>query len=267
MSRCVRLRRWAFLVTLPAAALLVGFWGLEGGMAVLALELCLVVLLVGAAWRGRGAPNEAMLDFLMHPAARRLTRTELGLLWTVPGALVRRLRGASAGRGFSYHRGSSDLAFALALLPAAAAEVTLVELLLPERWFWPKVAVLALSVYGVLMLISLALSMRVYPHRIDDGRLELRLGRLYRAIVPLEAIQAVDLSRESVDSRTRLVLRDGGALLAVSGRVDVQISLRREIEVERPIGEPVRVSTLVIAVDDPGSFVRAIRDQTGLVSR
>ena len=45
MSRFVSLRRWAFLVTLPAAALLVGFWGLEGGIAVLALELCLVVLL------------------------------------------------------------------------------------------------------------------------------------------------------------------------------------------------------------------------------
>ena len=57
----------------------------------------------------------------MHPTARRAIAAEARTLLTVPRALGRRLRQPS-GREFAYHRGTNELGFVLALLPAALAE-------------------------------------------------------------------------------------------------------------------------------------------------
>jgi len=54
------------------------------------------------------------------------------------------------------------------------------------------------------------------------------------------------------------VLGDDPPRLAVSGRTDLTLCFAAPVRVERPLGEPLSVSELSIAVDDPARFVAAI---------
>ena len=199
--RVRRVRRWSFLVTVPAGILVARELGLRPsledglvvGLALVALDVTVLLTIAFAGTRLLGQERrDIVLDLLMHPSVRRLLRSELELQLTLPRALVRRLRRHERGQEFSYHRGSWELGFALALLPAVAAEGAIVHLALPNAWLWLRVAAAALHALGMVYLIAFALAPRVYPHRIAGGMLELLVGSLYRARVPLAAIVAVE---------------------------------------------------------------------------
>lgn len=263
--RVARARRWSFLVTLPVGILVARELGLRPSLAHgLALALALaaldVALLLTVAFAGTRLlgreRREVVLDFLMHPSMRRLLRSELELQLTMPRALVRRLWRRRRGAEFSYHRGSWELGFALALLPVAAAEGAIVHLVLPDAWFWPRVAAAAVHAIGMAYLVAFALAPRVYPHRIVDGTLELRAGALYRARVPLAAIATVERRRARVE-RPRFP-GDGTAELAASGRVDLVLCLHEPVAVERPLADPVPVSSIAVAADDSAAMLAAI---------
>ena len=123
------LRRWSFLITVPAGLfgakalgidLNVGT-GLKAGIALAALDLAVLLAVVAIGTRVLGRERrDVLLDFLMHPTARRAIAAEARTLLILPRALGRRLR-QPAGREFTYHRGTNELGFVLALLPAAFA--------------------------------------------------------------------------------------------------------------------------------------------------
>jgi hypothetical protein len=259
-----RVRRWAFLVTLPLGFLVGRSLGFNLGdgvllgaaTALLDVAVLTAVALAGARLLGQER-RDALLDLLMHPLARRAILGEARMLATIPAALLRRLR-APRGEAFSYHRGSYELGLAIALLPAMIAEGAAVHLLLPESWFWPKVAIAALHLYGVVMLLSWAVGQRAHPHRLRDGRLELRSGQLYRTRVEATQVEAVDVAQRRDGQRTGLVLGDAAPRLAVGGRTDVLLRLAAPIRVERPLADPLAVTELAIAVDDPVRFVAAV---------
>lgn len=179
--RIRRLRRWAFLVTVPAGlfgAKALGIdlnvrTGLKAGIALATLDLA-VLLAIGTRVLGRER-RDVLLDFLMHPTARRAIAAEARTLLILPRALRRRLR-QPAGREFAYHRGTNELGFVLALLPAAFAEGAAVHLLLHGAPTWLRLAIAAVHLYGILMLLGLALGPRVHPHRVSDRTLHLRGG-------------------------------------------------------------------------------------------
>lgn len=263
--RVRRVRRWSLLVTVPAG-LLVGRSlgidlgdGLALGAAAALLDAAIVVgvALAGARLLGQER-RDALLDLLMHPVARRAIVSEARMLCTFPAALVRRLR-PPPGEEFAYHRGSHELGLAIALLPAMLAEGTAVHLLLPDAWFWPKVALAALHLYGVVMLLSWAVAERTQPHRLRDGELVLRSGQLYRARVEVAQIAAVEVAHRRDGQRTGLVM--GGSRtsrLTVCGRTDVLLRFAAPVRVERPLGEPLSVTELAIAVDNAARFVAAV---------
>ncbi len=266
--RVRRARRWSFLVALPAGVLIARELGLrpslEDGLAVglalaaLDLAVLLTVALAGTRLLGRER-REVVLDFLMHPTVRRLLRSELELQLTLPRALVRRVGRRKRGQEFTYHRGSWELGFALALLPVAAAEGAIVHLALPDAWLWPRVAAAALHALGMVYLLAFALAPRVYPHRIADATLELRVGALYRARVPLAVIAAVE--RRSARCERPLFPGDGSAALAASGRVDLVLSLHEPVTIERPLADPVLATSIAVAVDDPAAMRAAIEQE------
>ena len=262
--RVRRVRRWSFVVTAPLGFLVGRSLGLDlgdgvvlGAVAAL-LDMAVVagVALAGKRLLGQER-SEALLDLLMHPVARRAIVGEARMLSTLPSALLRRLR-APRGQEFVCHRGSHELGLALAFLPAMLAEGAAVHLLLPDAWFWPKVAVAALHLYGVVMLLSWAVGERTHPHLLRDGELQLRSGQLYRAHVAATQVGALEIAHRRAGQRTGLVLGDGPVRLAVSGRTDVLLRFAAPVSVERPIGEPVPVTELAIAVDDPARFVAAV---------
>ncbi len=200
--------------------------------------------------------RDALLDLLMHPVARRAIVGEARMLSTFPAALLRRLR-PPRGERFACHRGSHELGFALALLPAMLAEGAAAHLLLPADWFWPKVALATLHVCGVLMLLSWGQA-RTHPHRLHRGVLELYSGPLYRARVATTDIAAIEVAPRRDGQRTGLVLGDGTPRLAMNGRTDVTLRFAARIRIERPLGEPLSVTELSIAVDDPARFAVAV---------
>ena len=264
--RVRRARRWSFVVTLPAGILVARELGLRPSLrdglavavALAALDLAMLLTVAFAGTRLLGKERrEVVLDFLMHPSVRRLLRSELQLQLTLPRALVRRVR-RKRGLEFSYHRGSWEPGFALALLPVVVAEGAIVHLALPDAWLWPRVAAAAVHALGMVYLIAFALAPRVYPHRIVDGSLELKVGALYRARVPLAAIAAVERRHARVE-RPQFP-GDGTAALAASGRVDLLLSLHDPVTIERPLADPVLVSSIAVAADDPGAMHAAIED-------
>jgi len=193
----------------------------------------------------------------MHPTARRAIAAEARTLLTVPRALGRRLRQPS-GREFAYHRGTNELGFVLALLPAALAEGAAVHLLLHGAPTWLRLAIGALHLYGVLMVLGLALGPRVHPHRVTDQTLHLRAGQLTRANVPLELIAAIGTEHRRMGRGTGLVLGDGEALLLSDGRADVRVELLEPVFVERALRDPVSVTSFVVAVDDERALAEEV---------
>ncbi len=126
--RVRRLRRWSFLVTLPGAVIAAKLLeihptfgtGLKAGIAAAILDTVLVLLVgvLGARVLGRER-RDVLLDFLMHPMARRAVAGEIRTLLVVPLALWRRLR-RPRWREFAYHRGSNELGLARAPAPPRA---------------------------------------------------------------------------------------------------------------------------------------------------
>lgn len=262
--RIRRVRRWSFIVTLPLGLLVGRSLGLDLGDGVVLgvlgalLDLAIVagVALGGARLLGQER-RDALLDLLMHPVARRAIIGEARMLSTIPLVLLRRLR-RRRGAEFAAHRGSHELGFAVALLPAMLAEGGAVHLLLPDGWFWPKLILAGLHAYGVIMVLSWAVGEHTQPHRLKDGVLYLRPGQLYRTRVEATQVAGVEIASRRDGQRTGLVLGGDVPRLAVSGRTDVLLRFATPVRVERPLGEPVDVTELAIAVDDPARFVAAV---------
>ncbi len=181
----------------------------------------------------------------------------------MPRALWRRLR-RSRWREFAYQRGSNELGFALAILPAAVAEGAAVHLLLHDAPTWLRLGVAALHIYALLMLLGLALGSRVHPHRVTDRSLHLRMGHLTRADVPLVAVASIRPERRRLRGRAGLVLEEREAIFLSDGRADLRIELREPVLVERALRDPVAVSSLVVAVDDAEGLAEEIGRAQGL---
>lgn len=256
--RVRRWRRYAFLVTIPAAYLIFRLRGLEAGIAVLLLEFLvgLTVIAIVLA-RADAERREALLDLLAHPLARRLTRTEIEVLATIPLALTSSLR-RRRGHPFGYARRSHELALAMALAPAVLAEAVVLHLLIPPSWLVVELVVLGVSLYGYLWLLSVAVGIRSRPHRLTEDTLEVRFGPLYRATVPLILIAAVEGRPVYRRGRMGLIVDGEEALLLVEGRADIALDLAEPVLVHRPIAEPVGVRRLTIAVDRPAEFLDAL---------
>lgn len=256
--RVRKLRRWSFVVTLPLAGLLIWRRGLEGAAFLPAFYVLLLGAILVAARRIGGPRGELLLDLVMHPVGRRAFRTELRLVATLARAVQRVLGPGDRGDEFAYHGRSSELAMLLAFVPALVGEIVVVELLLSGQSLWLRLAVAGISLYGFAWLTAWTVGLRVYPHRVRDGVLEARLGTFYRVAVPLQTVATLDVAPRRPAKRTELLLTDGAAALAVDGHVDLRLRLTRPVSIERPLGDPIEVTQLELAADEPAALAHAI---------
>lgn len=111
----------------------------------------------------------------------------------------------------------------------------------------------------MLYLLELALGPRVMPHRVVGGVLELRRGAFYRVRVPLAAIAGAELRRERAERP--LELGEARARLSARGRSDLVLSLSEAALIERPLGDPVPVTSIAVAADDPAGMLAAIEEE------
>ena len=255
-----RLVRWSFIVTLPLAVLLASARGIEGLLVIFVLEFSAFMLVLALAARLGGERGQVILDLVMHPSIRRLFRSEAAIVFTLPVALARPVRKRSTDE-FGYAKGNNELPLAIALTPAIIVETTVVQLLLPNSLAPVRLALLLASGYGLLWIIGWAAGLRIFPHQLGDDVSRVRLGQLYRASVPIGLIRSATLRRERVGKRTALVLDGDRAAFAVDGCVELHLELSAPVAVERPVGEPVLVTALSIAVDDPRTLERRLTDR------
>lgn len=263
--------RWSFVVTLPLCALLVTVRGLDAVLVIFAVELATFMLVLAAASRFGGERGRFILDLVMHPAVRRLMWTEAQIMVVLPRALLRSVHGGRrTATEYPYAKGDVELPLAIAFVPAFVAEATVVHLLVPDGLGWLKLAPLALSLYGLLWILGWAIGLRTFPHRLHADVLDLRLGSLYRACVPLDSIVSVSHERAKSGTRTRLDATGDAVALRVGGRVDLHVTLDRAIAVRRPLGEPLQVTSISFAADDAARLagrMRALSPPTGTSAR
>lgn len=257
-----RVLRWSFVVTLPLCILLINMRGLDAVLVVFAVEFVAFMFVLGLAARLGGERGQLILDFVMHPAVRRFMRSEALIVLALPRALLRAARRRRRTESeFPYAKASAELPLAIAFVPAFVAEATVVHLLLPGSIGWLKLALLALSLYGLLWILGWAVGLHSFPHRFRGDLLELRLGSLYRALVRLDSIVGVRRESAKDGTRTRLDAADGEAALRVGGRVDLHLTLDRPTLVERPFGEPLAVTSISFAADDPPGLAARLQSR------
>jgi hypothetical protein len=258
--RVRRVRRWSFVVTLPVAAVVAAVGSPASGGIVLALRFALWLAVAVTAWRLGGARGEAVRDLLMHPRVRALLQTEVDIVLTLPRLACAALHGRPPAPALRYSRGDFRHAIALAMTPPVVVEGAIVHLLVPAGWIAVHVVSAVLHAYALVWLFGWALGSRAYPHRVRRGALTARNGALHVARVPLASVTGATARRERVAGEAGLVVRDGAALLPARGRVDVWLELAAPVAVRRPLGEPIFVTRLAVASDDPAGLVTLALD-------
>lgn len=148
----------------------------------------------------------------------------------------------------------------------SAVEVVVVHVITP--WLVVRLVLLAVGVWGLLWMVGLLASYRVYPHLVDADGLRVRHGKRADVRVPWERIARVTTVDRDLPSSVRTfqprpvdgVDGEGGIDLqiGVSGRANVHLVLTEPMTV--PVsGEPLAVTALTFLVDDPREFVAQVR--------
>ncbi len=148
----------------------------------------------------------------------------------------------------------------------SACEVPLVHVLVP--WHGVRIVLLVLGIWGVVWMIGLLASLRVYPHLVDDDGLTIRYGKLAQLRVRWADVASVRADDRDVDGFARVLrTREGDAgtevMVTVNDRVNVILRLAAPLRVPTSKGD-VDAVALGIWVDEPRDFVTATRDLAGV---
>jgi hypothetical protein len=191
------------------------------------------------------------------PILVRLVREELRIYVALVRWIVRRPAVPAGATAWGYSR---TIAALMGLwIFASAAEVPVLHVLI--GWFWVRLSVDILAVWGFVWMLSALAALRVYPHLIDAGGIRVRSG--VRADVRI-AGSAVD-SLAVVDRHLPSAMRtfqprqsdDGVDLqIAVGKQVNLSVRLREPVDVRTPKGI-VTASSITFLVDEPKQFLAA----------
>jgi hypothetical protein len=186
-----------------------------------------------------------------------MIRMEIGI-WRSLGLLVaRRTHGTGPGaQPFPYARQLTPVLGAFVFV--SLVELPVVHLLLP--WATVRLVVLVVSVWGLLWMLGLLASMKVFPHVIDHAGIRARYGFDVDIRVPWSAIETVTTRRGSVGGSGRVRLDGTSASIPVLNQTRVAVALRAPTMLELPDG-PAAVSELRLYADDASAFVAAARER------
>jgi hypothetical protein len=186
-------------------------------------------------------------------AARWLIRFEIGIWRSLFLWATRRVAGMRPGaEAFAYHRQVAPIIGAFIFV--SAIELPVVHLLIP--WDTVRLVTLFLSVWGLLWMIGLLASVKVFPHLLDPDGLRVRYGAHVDVFVPWEAVASVAAKRRSVESGRSLQVEDGVATVPVMKQTRVDVALREPVRVGEHEVREVR-----LYVDAPKTFVPAARER------
>ena len=142
---------------------------------------------------------------------------------------------------------------------ASALEMVAVHFIVP--WPWVRWPLLVVSVWGLIWMFGFLAGQVVHPHLVEPDRLRVRNGHTVDAVIPIEAIDSVrTLVRSRPSSRTITLDEQDPThvYIAVSGQVNVHVSLVAPIDVQLPRGR-YTVTTLSFWADEPGPALARLR--------
>ena len=193
---------------------------------------------------------------------RWLVRLEIGIWRSLFLWVTRRVPGLGPGaRAFSYARQVSPIIGAFIFV--SLVELPVVHLLLP--WDAVRIAALVVSVWGLLWMVGLLASMKVYPHLIDDAGLRIRYGTTTDIRIPWEAVASIGARRRSVPTGRHVHLEHGDdgatvANVAVMKQTRVDVVLRRPTAIELP-DSTEQLTGVRFYADDARGFVATARER------
>jgi hypothetical protein len=184
-------------------------------------------------------------------------------LWV---CLARWAAGRYPTTGFRYDAGLRGIIWAgVALVVVEGAIVDLLlELLLPGSvWVWVS---LGLHLYGLAALLGFLASWATRPHLLDEHALRLRDGIVTELSIPYSAVTGARVARQPNFGRSGLKTDDGAGLLACG---DATVAL--DLDATRPLSVPnqsgsVSLASLAITVDEPRTFIAALRARAPVAS-
>jgi hypothetical protein len=230
----------------------------------LALEILLLILAV-RAWRSTrtrsGAWPEdriaAAFEAFVPPRAARLMALELVML----GSAVRFLSGGfreATPEGFTHHREAA----LRAILPAVPLMIPgdfLLMKAVSSGWApWLRWTLHGATVYAVLWLVGLYATLKARPHRIREGNLELHLGLVKSATIPVDHILSASALPEFEDDWARHAHMKGVPTLVAKGNAVLELKLSEPVRVTGLLGPGRPTQRLAVSVDDPAAFLAAL---------
>ena len=190
-------------------------------------------------------------------ALRWFVRLEIGIWRSLFLWVTRRVSGQGPGVAtFSYARQLLPLLGAFIFV--SVIELPVVHLLIP--WDTVRLVALVLSVWGLLWMLGLLASMKVFPHLLDDAGLRVRYGTTVDIRIPWAAVASVSARRRSVTTRSSVEVDGTVASVPVLKQTRVDVALHAPTPVELPDGT-VEITEMRLYADDAGAFVAAARER------
>lgn len=191
--------------------------------------------------------------------ARRAVRYEIGIWRSLGRWILRRPIAPAGAEAFGYARALTPILWTFIIL--SAIEIPMAHLLLP--WESARIAFLAVGVWGLMWMIGLLVSVRIYPHYVDDTGLHVRYGFETHIVVPWDQIEAVQVRTRSPE-RSRTVQFDHTGphpvfSLVIASQTSVDVILRDPFVPPLPSGLRQEVGEIRLHTDDPAALVRRLR--------
>lgn len=192
--------------------------------------------------------------------ARWFVTLEIGIWRSLFLLLTRRVSGQGPGvQAFSYAKELAPIMGAFIFV--SLIELPVVHLLLP--WDTVRLIAAVLSVWGLLWMIGLLASMKVFPHLIDDNGLRIRYGTTTDIRIPWDAIASVTTRRHSVPTRrphveVRRSDNETRLNVPVLKQTKIDVELHQPTTIKLP-KHTQQITELRFYADDPRAFVTSAR--------
>ena len=136
----------------------------------------------------------------------------------------------------------------------SAIEVVALDLVVHHfGWTAVRVPLLVLGIWSLMWMVGILAAMRTRPHVLTSTDLRLRAGLRGELVVPLAAVDRVTTGESELSSTMKSYETiDDALLVGVSGRTNVQLTLREPTTLLTPKGA-VRVERVGMWVDEPRS--------------
>jgi hypothetical protein len=224
------------------------------------------------AWRllrsgthpGRDVPDAirtGLREIVPYPAVADAVAAEVALFWLALLSWRSRPRIAPGATAFTQHRKSGMMGIVGAVSFACMIEAVGVHLL-AARWNATAAWVLtALSAYAVVWLVGLGRSVVLRPTLVEREGVRVRIGALYEALVPFDAIARVTPVRAAPAKR-----RAPGYLhAALFAAPRLMIELKEPVEARGLYGTRKRgITRIGLLVDEPAELAALLRERMAL---